>query len=245
MDSYEVVNLGSSGSTVSKAGTDGGGTKADYWSRPKFEDLTAGGWDIIVVCLGTNDAKTVATGAEADNWFGGVQSADQSAEDILRAQLRQTTPTFASSYLDLLALARTLGNARNSGEPAVFVCIPPPALADGAFGVSQRVVNTVLPSLIPLVAKGAGISETRVIDLFGALGGHRMGAVPAGGYTVGGEPDADGDGSDLGPRKFFCDATWNDNLHPCDAGFAAIAQGVHTAIKRDATADVSGSCLVQ
>ena len=75
-----------------------------------------------------------------------------------------------------------------------------------------------------------------------------MDTVPAGGYTIGGEPDNDGggsDGSDLGPRKFFCDDTWNDNLHPCDAGFAAIAEEVRAAIKGDATADVSGACLLQ
>ena len=55
-----------------------------------------------------------------------------------------------------------------------------------------------------------------------------------------------GDGNDdVGPRRFFCDAEWNDNLHPCDTGFAAIADAVCSAIKSDSMAEVSGSCLLQ
>ena len=243
--SHEVANLGSSGATMSKGGTDNG-NQADYWSRPKFQELVKGGWDIIVVCMGTNDAKTVATGAEADNWPGGLHTKPvdaESAEDVFRTQLCQSTPTFVSSYLDFLAFARTLGNARNGGEPAIFVCIPPPALSDGAFGVSQSVVNSVLPKLMPLIAKGAGYSQTRVVDLFGALGGREMAMVPSGGYALGGDAVGHGDGNDdVGPRRFFCDAEWNDNLHPCDAGFAAIAEAVGAAIKRDSTATAARAC---
>jgi hypothetical protein len=50
---YCVTNLGKSGATLQKA------PKADapYWKTNQFQTLIKNKWDIVVVMLGTNDAK--------------------------------------------------------------------------------------------------------------------------------------------------------------------------------------------
>ena len=48
---YAVTNLGACGSTMQK------GADSPYWKRPQFQTLIASKWDVLVVMLGTNDAK--------------------------------------------------------------------------------------------------------------------------------------------------------------------------------------------
>merc|ERR1719480_402868 len=48
---YSVTNLGACGSTMLKK------SNSPYWQRPQYKALTSGTWDIIVIMLGTNDAK--------------------------------------------------------------------------------------------------------------------------------------------------------------------------------------------
>ena len=50
-DKYKVTNLGACGSTMLKV------SNSPYWKRPQYKALTAGKWDIIIIMLGTNDAK--------------------------------------------------------------------------------------------------------------------------------------------------------------------------------------------
>jgi hypothetical protein len=48
---YQVTNLGACGSTMLKK------SNSPYWKRPQFKELTSKKWDIIIIMLGTNDAK--------------------------------------------------------------------------------------------------------------------------------------------------------------------------------------------
>ena len=48
---YAVTNLGACGSTMQKAGD------SPYWQRPQYQTLIGNKWDIVVIMLGTNDAK--------------------------------------------------------------------------------------------------------------------------------------------------------------------------------------------
>ena len=48
---YTVTNLGAPGATMQK------GADSPYWLRPQYTTLTTNKWDIVVIMLGTNDAK--------------------------------------------------------------------------------------------------------------------------------------------------------------------------------------------
>ena len=43
------------------------GADSPYWNRTQFEQFVNGTWDIVVIMLGTNDAKDKASGGSA-NW---------------------------------------------------------------------------------------------------------------------------------------------------------------------------------
>ena len=50
---YAVTNLGACGSTMLKQ------SNSPYWKRPQYTTLTTNKWDIIIIMLGTNDAKVM------------------------------------------------------------------------------------------------------------------------------------------------------------------------------------------
>jgi lysophospholipase L1-like esterase len=60
---YSITNLGACGSTMQKAPN----ADSPYWSRPQYQALIAGKWDIVVIMLGTNDAKDPIDGGP-NNW---------------------------------------------------------------------------------------------------------------------------------------------------------------------------------
>ena len=190
--------------------------------------------------LGTNDTKIkipIASG-EWDNWLPGPAGAEFDYTATYRVQMKAAQPTFANSYSEFLTLARTLGTDGGRNVPAIFLCVPPPALADGLDRTQQQVVNHVLPGLVPLIAREANLPKAHVIDLHGALGGHELAAtVPKTGYPKG--PLASPPMSR--PGCFFCDGDPNsgDNLHPVEAGCEAIAEAIHTALARAGTVSPS------
>ena len=234
---YDVVNLGSSGATMSKGGMDGGNV-ASYWERPQFQKLLDGGWDIVIICLGTNDSKTKASGHTTDNWFGGVPLEGADVSLHLREQLMATNPTYANSYASMVSIVRTLGNERNDGQPEIFLCVPIPVMADGAYQLSQPIINGVLPRFVPLLAQALGIPSTHVIDLFTVLGGQEIADVPADGWLEPGGP---------GSCKWYRDEAWGDNTHPSDAGYITMAEAIHATLIKAAgqvQAGSSGSCAV-
>ena len=60
---YAVTNLGACGSTMQKAPNG----DSPYWQRPQYTTLTQNKWDILVILLGTNDAKDPIDGGP-NNW---------------------------------------------------------------------------------------------------------------------------------------------------------------------------------
>ena len=60
-DEYAVTNLGACGSTMLKKGN------SPYWQRPQYTTLKRNKWDIVIIMLGTNDAKDPGDGGP-NNW---------------------------------------------------------------------------------------------------------------------------------------------------------------------------------
>jgi len=61
-DEYAVTNLGACGSTMLKK------ANSPYWERPQYQTLVNNTWDIVVIMLGTNDAKDPGDGGP-NNWL--------------------------------------------------------------------------------------------------------------------------------------------------------------------------------
>merc|ERR1712032_1073639 len=58
---YSVTNLGRCGATLRKSG------ELPYWRTAQFKALTAATWDVVIIMLGTNDARETSTGGP-EHW---------------------------------------------------------------------------------------------------------------------------------------------------------------------------------
>ena len=150
-EQFEVVNAGASSQTQLKNGlcfappaTD----KCSYRDTDAWQRALTSGADIYTIQLGTNDAKSF-------NWQG-VQM--------------DTGDFYTLDYLDMVQEL-----ARLSPPPkAIFVMVPPPLWTNSTgsypFHMDPRIINSVLPQLIPEIARIAGPSTvTGVIDVQGAV----------------------------------------------------------------------------
>ena len=149
---YSVTNLGACGSTMQK------GADSPYWKRPQFAALTGAKWDVIVIMLGTNDAKDAVDGGPP-NWVCG--------SDISNITVQSCR--FSQDYLAFIDLVRTLGPDANT-PPKIYVAAPPPLMAHGSIGANQTVINTVYPTLIPLIGQAANVT-TVPISVYAGMGG--------------------------------------------------------------------------
>ena len=75
-DKYAVTNLGACGSTMLKHGN------SPYWQRPQYKALTEAKWDVVVIMLGTNDAKDPGDGGP-NNWLHDCGALQQHAANTL------------------------------------------------------------------------------------------------------------------------------------------------------------------
>eukprot|EP00929_Paragymnodinium_shiwhaense_P039686 TRINITY_DN20826_c0_g1_i1.p1 TRINITY_DN20826_c0_g1~~TRINITY_DN20826_c0_g1_i1.p1 ORF type:complete len:304 (-),score=22.88 TRINITY_DN20826_c0_g1_i1:142-1053(-) len=201
-DRYNVTNLGNPGKTAQKDGRDGSGKKsssASYWETAEFKELVAAEWDIVVIQLGTNDAKDESCGGPP-NWKHELCNEDSSSHDCPYSR-------------DLAAL---IDRVRTLGSPDVFINVPPPVMKNAAYTINQTVVNHILPRLIPRVAAASGIAPDHILDMYGSLGGKSVAAeVPQAGCSM--------DMPRVSGCRYFCDATFCDQVHPDDEGFRAMA----------------------
>jgi len=194
---YVVTNLGACGSTLQK--------KADspYWNRPQYQTLIASKWDVVIIMLGTNDAKDKGSGGPS-NWPHDCAGSDPLA-----------SCAFAEDYASLIAEVRTLGN------PKIYIMVPPPLMQQGAIGANQTVINSVFPTIVPLINKQDKLSFPP-IDIFGAMGGvsdwHTR--FPAKCNLESPWPDC----------KYWCDTQSCDQCHPNDQGYAIMSAAVHKAL---------------
>ena len=198
---YAVTNLGECGSTMQK------NADSPYWKRNSFTTLTKNTWDIVVIMLGTNDAKD-HTDNGPSNWGCGVGS-----------NVTVASCQFAQDYLSFIALVKTLGPGGKS--PVIFVMKPAPLMSHGAIGANQTVINSVFPSLIPMIATAAGLT-TPVVDVFGGMGGVAdwQTAFPPSCEKV----------SPWKPCAWFCDDQSCDQCHPNNNGYTHLAMTVKAGL---------------
>jgi len=203
---FNVTNLGEGGRTMQKAGMEMrlGPVPWSWWDSEHFNTLDNSKWDVVVIALGTNDAKAV-------NW----------KHELCDKRPYWASCPFWSDYVSMIRHARSLGTGSES-SPDIYLVIPPPLMKQGVADINQTVINSVLPELIPSLAAANGISADHVLDIFGALRGDSLQDVPASGCASN-MPTVSGCG-------FFCDATMCDQLHPCGQGHAKIAEVVRSAI---------------
>ena len=118
---YKVTNLGACGSTMMKT------ANSPYWQRPQYKTLTANKWDILIIMLGTNDAKDQASHGPA-NW---PHNCTKNGMDI------DLTCPFAVDYASMVSLVQTLGTKAGT-SPKIYSAIPPPLMQKDSIGASRR-----------------------------------------------------------------------------------------------------------
>ncbi|KAK3279975.1 hypothetical protein CYMTET_12166 [Cymbomonas tetramitiformis] len=199
---FSVTNLGAPGATMLKA------ADSPYWDRPQFKALSKGKWDIVVIMLGTNDAKDQGSWGP-DNWphdCGGAQNT--SLEEC----------SFARDYKAMIDHVQTLGTT--AAGPKVFVQVPPPLMQRYSIGANQTVINSVLPKLIPMIANENSVLGP--IDVFSGMGGVSDWAIkfPASCRLM----------SPWGPCKWYCNTQSCDQCHPNNLGYAHLATVVKAGL---------------
>ena len=193
--SYSVTNLGESGSTMLK--------KADspYWQRSSYITLTTNNWDIVTIMLGTNDAKDPGSHGP-NNWPHDCGT--PTAPKIWDCQ-------FAADYNDMIEVVKTLGTEPGK-PPKIYLMVPPPLMADNAYGMNRTVINSLYPVLVPMIA-AANSAVTGIIDMFIPMGGeHQWETDPD-------WPTSCAKDSEYPACGFYCDAQSCDQCHPNDKGY--------------------------
>jgi lysophospholipase L1-like esterase len=194
---YVVTNLGASGATLQKKGD------SPYWNRPQFQTLIQNKWDIVIIMLGTNDAKDKGSGGPP-NWTHDCAGSDPLANCA-----------FATDYGALVAQVRALGN------PKIYIMIPPPLMQAGAIGANQTVINSVFPTIVPLINAQNKLPNPP-INVFSAMGG-----VPDWQSRF---PNRCALESPWPDCKYWCDTQSCDQCHPNDDGYKVLANTVHQAL---------------
>jgi len=200
---YAVTNLGACGSTMQKSPNG----DSPYWQRPQYTTLTQNKWDILVILLGTNDAKDPIDGGP-NNWHCGIGDIDM-----------DNCP-FVTDYLSMIALAQTLGRDAST-PPIIYAMIPVPLMQHGSIGANQTVINSVYPTLIPLISAKAKLT-TVPINNFAVMGGvSNWQSVFPNGCTL---------NSPWPACPWWCDAQHCDQCHPNDDGYTHLAQSVKAGL---------------
>lgn len=75
---------------------------------------------------------------------------------------------YVTDYLAMIALAQTLGRDAST-PPTIYAMIPVPLMQHGAIGANQTVINSVYPTLVPLISAKAGLT-TVPINNFAVMG---------------------------------------------------------------------------
>eukprot|EP01043_Picozoa_sp_COSAG02_P058170 COSAG02_NODE_7195_length_3126_cov_1.920714_2_plen_431_part_00 len=135
---YKVMNFGAGGRTMLKKGDN------PYWRTGPLKQALASKPAIVVLMLGTNDAKY-------GNWKG--------------ANIAQFPIDYKAMIDEFVALET---------KPRVYLMVPPPLYQDGRYGMNQTVINTLFPGTGPAgvrtLAKENGLPTP--IDLFSLFQGH-------------------------------------------------------------------------
>ena len=172
-----------------------------------YKALVAATWDVVIVMLGTNDARDIGSGGP-EHW--------PSECDYATSATLSTCP-FAETYKELLDIIKGLG--RNSSMPDIYIMIPPALMQQGAYGMNQTIINTVFPQLIPLIAAANKDTVKGLIDVYKGMGG-----VPAPAWETKLPPKCVLN-STWQPCHWYCDeqSCAPGQCHPNDVGCAHLA----------------------
>lgn len=110
---YSVADLGCPGATIRRTGA------APYWDCPQFANLVSSQWDVVLVMIGSSDARDIGSGGP-EHW--------PRACDVALAVADLPSCAFASDYTELLSVIARLGPADRGGLPQIFVVSPPPVM---------------------------------------------------------------------------------------------------------------------
>jgi len=196
---YDVTNLGACGSTMLKI------SNSPYWKRPQYSTLTKGKWDIIIIMLGTNDAKDPGDHGP-NNWLHNCGGPDATT---------LSNCSFASDFHDMITVVKTLGTT--PAGPKIFTAVPPPLMAQFSIGANQTVINSVYPKLVPLINKAGDIGTTS-IDVFSGMGG------VADWSTVFPKSCTLDTAKTYKPCAWWCDKQSCDQCHPNNDGYTQMAK---------------------
>mmetsp|Transcript_38116 Transcript_38116/g.88711 ORF Transcript_38116/g.88711 Transcript_38116/m.88711 type:complete len:212 (+) Transcript_38116:481-1116(+) len=188
------------------------GADSPYWKDPQYKTLTANEWDVVVIQLGTNDARNSFWGTS--NWPLSCTNPDA------------LSCPFGVDYAAMIDVVRTLGRPEhNETGPEIFLSVPPPLMKNMAYGMNQTVINDFLPSFIPKIAAANKIPAAKVISVFEALGGESKSGFPVNGCTI-------QNCKTLSYCKYYCGAITCDQCHPSDEGYGMIAATVAKALTK-------------
>jgi len=203
-DTYSVTNLGSSGSTMLKR------SDKTYWNQTVFQTLRDNHWDIVVVMLGTNDAKDTSSGGP-DNW-------QHDCGDVINPSLKNCS--FAQDYASMISIIRTLGK-KSTESPQIYITVPISLLKQGVYGMNQTVINSLYPKLIPMIARENNVELiTQVYNGFGGESDWNTDPnFPIDGCTLNSSYST----WDLKFCKYWCDKQSCDQCHPNDQGYTHMA----------------------
>ena len=201
---YKVTNMGACGSTMMK------GADSPFWKRAQYKTLTSAKWDVIIIMLGTNDAKDAGSHGP-HNWPHDCTSPGD-------AQKADLSCPFAQDYASMVSLVRTLGTT--AAGPKIYTAVPPPLMQQGVYGMNQTVINDVFPTIVPAIA--AANKADGVIDVFSALGGST-------GWRKAFPPKCDKTSS-FAPCANWCDDQSCDQCHPDNDGYVKLAAAMMKGI---------------
>ena len=130
--SYVVEGFGVNGATALYFGMDNGDFKA-YVDQPEYRKSLSAGADIVVIMLGTNDAKPI-------NWEGDMHNPHQFIID---------TTDLVRSY------------QQSASAPTVFLALPPTVFKEFAGITNEVIEESVIPALRQVAADtGAVLIDT-------------------------------------------------------------------------------------
>ena len=130
------------------------------------------------------------------------------------------TCPYVQDYLSMITLAQTLGRDAST-PPTIYAMIPVPLMQHGAIGANQTVINSVYPTLIPMISSMAKLT-TVPINNFAAMGG------VANWQSV--FPSSCTLNSPWPACPWWCDAQHCDQCHPDDNGYVHLAQSVKAGL---------------
>lgn len=142
---FSVINFGECGATLQRNGD------SPYVDRPSWPKVLESNADIIILMLGTNDAK--------DHVNGGPENWENTGYNSTGLE------SYSADYGYFISTFR-----ENMPASIVFPAIPPPLYKKGVFGMDSVVINNVYPFLIPHLARKFDLLYSP-IDIYNAMGG--------------------------------------------------------------------------